>query len=145
MGDRPKYEGTDNGGGRVGVGRAIARRLAADGVDSGVAGLAPTAETLIVIEAAGRPLPGVRGGCSQSDLVAALAARDSDAIGRCDIFNLNDGIHLHALVDDTTFEDWKAPGMMKRCRGGHRQPDRNGVAARRRDPRALPHRHRGDD
>ncbi|MGE5536285.1 MAG: SDR family NAD(P)-dependent oxidoreductase, partial [Acidobacteriota bacterium] len=60
-------------GGANGIGQAFAKRLAEDGVHIAIVDIAPAAETLKMVEAAGRQAFAVSCDVSAPDAVAAMA------------------------------------------------------------------------
>jgi NAD(P)-dependent dehydrogenase (short-subunit alcohol dehydrogenase family) len=94
-------------GAASGIGQAVARRLAEDGVRIVIADRSAADDTLGLVRAAGRD--GIAVACDVSDPVnvAALAQEADRAFGRCDILVNNAGIYPTQAFDDISFEDWR--------------------------------------
>jgi NAD(P)-dependent dehydrogenase (short-subunit alcohol dehydrogenase family) len=94
-------------GAASGIGQAVARRLAEDGVRIVIADRSAADDTLGLVRAAGRD--GIAVACDVSDpvSVAALAQEADRAFGRCDILVNNAGIYPTQAFDDISFEDWR--------------------------------------
>jgi NAD(P)-dependent dehydrogenase (short-subunit alcohol dehydrogenase family) len=89
-----------------GIGRAYARRLAADGAQVVVADVADTGETEGLIRADDGVVSGVRCDVSDPDSVAALAAH-AEGLGGADILVHNAGIYPHNAIEDIDFDQWR--------------------------------------
>jgi NAD(P)-dependent dehydrogenase (short-subunit alcohol dehydrogenase family) len=95
-------------GAAAGIGQALARRLAADGLRVAIADVAPARETLELIEAAGSEGFARRCDVSSGESVAELAAAVRERFGHCDVLVANAGIYPMASFDETTWEAWRA-------------------------------------
>jgi NAD(P)-dependent dehydrogenase (short-subunit alcohol dehydrogenase family) len=93
-------------GAALGIGRAYARRLSADGARVVLADIADTTETEGLIRSDGGDPVGVRCDVSSPDDVSALA-KAAEAIGGADILVHNAGIYPMTPFADVTFEEWK--------------------------------------
>ncbi len=96
-------------GGGSGIGRGIARCLAANGMNIVVADIeqAPLDEVVAELEAAGTAAIGVRADVSDLSQVQALA---DAAVGRFDSVEVlcnNAGVGLSAPIAQTSIEDWR--------------------------------------
>lgn len=91
-----------------GLGRAIARRLAAEGARVVVAGdkETPLAETARLIADEGGEAFAVRCDVSREDDVAALMRQVVERFGRLDVLVNNAGVEFAKRVEDTTVEEW---------------------------------------
>ncbi|MEU1116244.1 MULTISPECIES: glucose 1-dehydrogenase [unclassified Streptomyces] len=91
-----------------GLGRAIARRLAADGARVVVAGdkEGPLARTVELIEGDGGAAVAVRCDVTREEDVAALARRAVERFGRLDVLVNNAGMEFAKRVEDTTVAEW---------------------------------------
>jgi NAD(P)-dependent dehydrogenase (short-subunit alcohol dehydrogenase family) len=94
-------------GGSNGIGQAFANRLAEDGVHVAIADTAPGADTVKLIEAAGRQALACQCDVSSPESVAAMAAEVHKKFGRCDILVNCAGIYPQCAFDEMTFEDWR--------------------------------------
>jgi NAD(P)-dependent dehydrogenase (short-subunit alcohol dehydrogenase family) len=94
-------------GGSKGIGQAFAKRLAEDGVHVAIADVASGAETVKMIEAAGRRALACACDVTAPDQIAALAAEVQKKFGRCDILINCAGIYPQRAFDDMTFEEWR--------------------------------------
>ncbi|NPC98006.1 SDR family oxidoreductase [Nocardioides sp. zg-DK7169] len=79
-----------------GIGRALARRLAAEGARVVVNDLDAAAATAVAHEIGGHAAPG---DCASSAGVAALVEQANDALGRIDVFCANAGIDAGHAAD----------------------------------------------
>jgi NAD(P)-dependent dehydrogenase (short-subunit alcohol dehydrogenase family) len=93
-------------GAAFGIGRAYARRLAADGARVVVADIEDSTETLQLIRAAGGEATGIRCDVSDPGAVAAMAA-EVDALGGADILVHNAGIYPMHHFEEISFEEWR--------------------------------------
>lgn len=85
-----------------GIGLAIARRLAAEGLRVVVNDLDPAATEAAAAEVGGYAVPG---DCASADGVASLVERAREHLGRIDVYVANAGIGvMHGL--ETTDEEW---------------------------------------
>ena len=94
-------------GGAKGIGQAFAKRLAEDGVHVAIADVAPGADTVKLIEAAGRQALACQCDITSPDSIAAMASDVQKKFGRCDILINCAGIYPQRAFDDMTFEDWR--------------------------------------
>ena len=90
-----------------GIGRAVCRRLAEDGVDVVAVDLTNPMATLADITASGRRGLGHVADVSDPAMIAGLADAVDHAFGRCDILVNNAGIYPVKAFDDLTFEEWR--------------------------------------
>jgi NAD(P)-dependent dehydrogenase (short-subunit alcohol dehydrogenase family) len=90
-----------------GIGQAFAKRLAEDGVHVAVADMAEAAETVRLVEAAGRKALAVHCDVSSADAVAAMASQVQDKFGRVDIVVNCAGIYPQRDFAAMTFADWR--------------------------------------
>jgi len=94
-------------GGANGIGQAFAKRLAEDGVHVAIADVASGADTVKMIEAAGRKALACRCDVTSQDSIVAMAAEVHKTFGRCDILINCAGVYPQRAFDDMTFEDWR--------------------------------------
>ena len=94
-------------GGSKGIGQAFAKRLAEDGVHVAIADVALGADTVKMIEAAGRKALACHCDVTSPDSIAAMAADVQKTFGRCDILINCAGIYPQRAFDDMTFEEWR--------------------------------------
>ena len=94
-------------GGANGIGQAFAKRLAEDGVHIGIADIADGAQTVKLVEAAGRQALACQCDVTSPDSVAAMASAVQQKFGRCDILINCAGIFPQRAFDDMTYEDWR--------------------------------------
>jgi (S)-1-phenylethanol dehydrogenase len=94
-------------GGANGIGRAFAKRLAEDGVHVAIADMADGAETVRLIEAAGRNALAVTCDVSKEASVAAMAKQVQQKFGRADIVVNCAGIYPQQDFGSMTFADWR--------------------------------------
>ena len=94
-------------GGAKGIGQAFAKRLAEDGVHVAVADMADGAETVRLVEAAGRNALAVVCDVSNEDSVAAMARQVQQKFGRADIVVNCAGIYPQLDFSAMTFADWR--------------------------------------
>ena len=94
-------------GGAKGIGQAFAKRLAEDGVHVAVADMADGAETVLLVEAAGRNALAVVCDVSNEDSVAAMARQVQQKFGRADIVVNCAGIYPQLDFSAMTFADWR--------------------------------------
>jgi NAD(P)-dependent dehydrogenase (short-subunit alcohol dehydrogenase family) len=94
-------------GGANGIGQAFAKRLAEDGVHVAVADMADGAETVRLVEAAGRNALAVMCDVSNEDSVAAMAGQVQQKFGRADIVVNCAGIYPQLDFSAMTFADWR--------------------------------------
>lgn len=90
-----------------GLGRVIARTLAADGFDLCLADLGDPAGTVLEAEALGAAVHAVRMDVSDEAAAATLAAEVSDRFGRLDGLVNNAGISLLCPAEETSPEAWR--------------------------------------
>lgn len=95
-------------GGAAGIGQAYATRLAADGHRVVVADLADGSETCDLIRAGDGEALAVRCDVSSGESVAILRDAVREAYGRCDVLVSNAGIYPYAMLEDTSWEQWRA-------------------------------------
>jgi NAD(P)-dependent dehydrogenase (short-subunit alcohol dehydrogenase family) len=93
-------------GAAMGIGRAYALQLAAEGADIVVADLGDGEETANLVRAAGGTATTVTCDVSDPDSVAALA-EEVAALGGADILVNNAGIYPMGPFESITFDDWK--------------------------------------
>jgi len=94
-------------GGAKGIGQAFAKRLAEDGVHVAIADMADGAETVRLVEAAGRNALAVMCDVSNEASVAAMAKAVQQKFGRADIVVNCAGIYPQLDFADMTFADWR--------------------------------------
>lgn len=94
-------------GGAKGIGQAFAKRLAEDGVHVAVADMADGAETVRLVEAAGRNALAITCDVSNEDSVAAMAKQMQQKFGRIDIVVNCAGIYPQQDFSTMTFADWR--------------------------------------
>jgi NAD(P)-dependent dehydrogenase (short-subunit alcohol dehydrogenase family) len=94
-------------GGAMGIGRAVAVRLAEDGADVVIADRESANEVSEQIRACGRRVLTVRCDISSPDDVANLRDQIVETFGRCDILVNNAGVYATRAFEEITFEDWK--------------------------------------
>lgn len=90
-----------------GIGRAVCRRLAEDGVDVVAVDLTNPIATLADITGSGRRGLGHVADVSDPAMISGLAHAVDHAFGRCDILVNNAGIYPVKAFDDLTFEEWR--------------------------------------
>lgn len=93
-------------GAAMGIGRAYALQLAADGAEVVVADLGDGEETAELVRSAGGIATALRCDVSSPDSVAALAETVA-GLGGADILVNNAGIYPMGPFDSISFEDWK--------------------------------------
>ena len=91
----------------MGIGRAIAVRLAADGANLVIADCESAAEAAEDIRALGRRVLTVRCDISSPAEIADLRKQVIDEFARCDILVNNAGVFATRAFEEITFEDWK--------------------------------------
>jgi NAD(P)-dependent dehydrogenase (short-subunit alcohol dehydrogenase family) len=94
-------------GGANGIGQAFAKRLAEDGVHVAVADMADGAETVRLVEAAGRNALAVSCDVSKEDSVAAMAKQVQQKFGGADIVVNCAGIYPQQDFSTMTFAAWR--------------------------------------
>jgi len=94
-------------GGAMGLGRAIAERLAQDGADLVIADREAADEVAADIRAHGRRVLTVRCDISSPDEVDSLRRQIVAEFPRCDIVVNNAGIYATRAFEEITFEEWK--------------------------------------
>jgi NAD(P)-dependent dehydrogenase (short-subunit alcohol dehydrogenase family) len=94
-------------GAAKGIGQAFAKRLAEDGVHVAVADMADGAETVRLVQAAGRNALAVTCDVSNEASVAAMAKAVQQKFGRADIVVNCAGIYPQLDFADMTFADWR--------------------------------------
>ncbi|MGH6788107.1 MAG: SDR family NAD(P)-dependent oxidoreductase [Pseudolabrys sp.] len=94
-------------GGANGIGQAFAKRLAEDGVHIAIMDLAPAAETVKMVEAAGRQVLAVSCDVSSPDAVAAMAKQVQGKFSHVDIVVNCAGIFPQKEFSEMTFADWR--------------------------------------
>src|SRR4029079_8924651 len=90
-----------------GIGQAFAKRLAEDGVHVAIADIAPPAETVKMVEQAGRQALACKCDVMSEQSVAAMAAEVQKKFGRCDIVVNSAGIFPQLAFDQMKFADWR--------------------------------------
>jgi NAD(P)-dependent dehydrogenase (short-subunit alcohol dehydrogenase family) len=94
-------------GGAKGIGQAFAKRLAEDGVHVAIADMEGGAETVKLVEAAGRNALAVVCDVSKEDSVAAMAKQVQAKFGRADIVVNCAGIYPQLDFAAMTFAEWR--------------------------------------
>jgi NAD(P)-dependent dehydrogenase (short-subunit alcohol dehydrogenase family) len=94
-------------GGASGLGQAISRRLAEEGVDIAVVDVTDGAETVRLVEAAGRKAIYVKCDVSSEDGVAAMARTVNATFSHVDIVINCAGIFPQMELASLTFADWR--------------------------------------
>ncbi len=96
-------------GGGSGIGAALARAFAGEGMDVVVADIeAEAAERVAAdLRATGRRALAVRADVSDFESVEALAARTFDEFGACHVLCNNAGVLLMGAIETRTSKDWK--------------------------------------
>lgn len=94
-------------GGAMGIGRAIAIRLAEDGADLVIADRQPADEAAGHIRSLGRRALTVSCDVSSPEDVSRLRDEIVGTFSRCDILVNNAGVYATRAFEDTTFEQWK--------------------------------------
>jgi len=95
-------------GGGSGIGQAYALRLAADGHRVVVADLADAGETVAAIREAGGSGIAISCDVSSGASVAALREQVERELGNCAVLVSNAGIYPYALLEETSWEQWRA-------------------------------------
>jgi NAD(P)-dependent dehydrogenase (short-subunit alcohol dehydrogenase family) len=95
-------------GAAAGIGRALAGRLAADGLRIAIADLDDAEETVAAVEAAGSEGFAQRCDISDGADVDRFAAAVRERFGGCDVLVANAGVYPLAGFDDWTWEQWRA-------------------------------------
>jgi NAD(P)-dependent dehydrogenase (short-subunit alcohol dehydrogenase family) len=90
-----------------GIGQAFARRLAEDGVHIAIADIAPAADTVKLVEQAGRQALACQCDVTSQASIAAMAADVQRKFGHCDILINCAGIYPQQAFDQMKFEDWR--------------------------------------
>ena len=90
-----------------GIGQALARQLAQDGLRVAIADVRPADETLELIRAAGSEGMSVRCDVSSEAAVGALAVAVQERFGRCDVLVANAGIYPVAPFEEVDFALWR--------------------------------------
>jgi len=90
-----------------GIGQAFAQRLAQDGAHVVVADVAPGADTVKLVEAAGRQALAHKTDVASEESVKALAAEVGKRFGRCDILVNCAGIYPLQPFAQMSFADWR--------------------------------------
>jgi NAD(P)-dependent dehydrogenase (short-subunit alcohol dehydrogenase family) len=93
-------------GAALGIGRAYAQRLAADGARVVLADIADMADTESLIRAAGGEVVGFHCDMAEPDSIAALA-EEVAGLGGADILVHNAGIYPMRGFDEVTLEEWR--------------------------------------
>lgn len=94
-------------GGAKGIGQAFAKRLAEDGVHVAIADMADGAETVRLVEAAGRNALAVACDVANENSVAAMAQQVQQKFGRADIVVNCAGIYPQLGFADMTYAEWR--------------------------------------
>jgi NAD(P)-dependent dehydrogenase (short-subunit alcohol dehydrogenase family) len=95
-------------GAAAGIGQALAKRLAVDGMRVAIADLAPAEETVAAVEGAGSEAFAARCDISDGADVEKFAAAVRERFGRCDVLVANAGVYPLARFEDWTWELWRA-------------------------------------
>src|SRR6185437_2512276 len=90
-----------------GIGQAFARRLASDGVNIAIVDLGDGAETVKLVQAAGRDAIAVKCDVASEASVAAMAKQVSAKFGHVDIVVNCAGIFPQKDFPEMTFADWR--------------------------------------
>ena len=90
-----------------GIGQAFAKRLAEDGVDIAVVDLADGAQTVKLVEAAGRKAFYIKCDVSNEDAVASMAKAVNAQFAHIDILVNCAGIFPQQDFAAMTFADWR--------------------------------------
>ena len=90
-----------------GIGQAFARRLAEDGVHIAIADVAPSDETVKMVERAGRQALASTCDVASEPSVAAMAQEVQKTFGRCDIVINCAGIFPLTAFEQMTFAEWR--------------------------------------
>lgn len=90
-----------------GIGQAFARRLAEDGVDVAAVDIGDCADTVKMVEAAGRKGIAVKCDVSSENSVAAMAKEVGKVFDRVDIVVNCAGIFPQKDIGEMTFADWR--------------------------------------
>lgn len=90
-----------------GLGQAFAKRLAEEGVDIAVVDIADGAETVKMVEAAGRKAIHVKCDVSSPDTVAVMAAEVGKAFPHVDIVVNCAGIFPQIPLEKVTYAEWR--------------------------------------
>jgi len=90
-----------------GIGQAFAGRLAGDGVDIAAVDIGDCADTVKMVQAAGRKAIAVKCDVSSEDSVAAMAKEVGKAFDRVDIVVNCAGIFPQKDIGEMTFADWR--------------------------------------
>jgi NAD(P)-dependent dehydrogenase (short-subunit alcohol dehydrogenase family) len=94
-------------GAAAGIGQAFAQRLAQDGAHIVVADIGSGAETVKLVEQAGREALACKCDVSSEESVNALAGEVKKRFGRADILINCAGIYPNQAFDAMTFADWR--------------------------------------
>lgn len=94
-------------GGATGIGQRYASRLAEEGVDVAIADVSDAAETVALVEAAGRTGRGYVCDVTSPESISSMADSVHADFGRCDILVNNAGIYPNVDFDDISFDDWR--------------------------------------
>ena len=94
-------------GGAKGIGQAFAKRLAEDGVHIAIADMADGAETVRLVETAGRNAFAVTCDVSNEASVTAMAKQVQQKFGHVDIVVNCAGIYPQLDFADMTFAEWR--------------------------------------
>jgi NAD(P)-dependent dehydrogenase (short-subunit alcohol dehydrogenase family) len=90
-----------------GIGQAFAKRLAEDGVHVAIADMADAAQTVKLVETAGRNALGLVCDVADEDSVAAMAKQVQEKFGHADIVVNCAGIYPQQDFAAMTFADWR--------------------------------------
>ena len=94
-------------GAAAGIGQACARRLAEEGVDIGIADIAPARETEALVTAAGRAVLSMACDVSAAESVRAFADAVVARYGRVDILVNNAGIYPTGAFAELDYAQWR--------------------------------------
>ena len=94
-------------GGAKGIGQAFAKRLAEDGVHVAIADMEDGAETVRLVEAAGRNAMAITCDVANEDSVSAMARQVQQKFGRAEIVVNCAGIYPQLDFAEMTFAAWR--------------------------------------
>ena len=94
-------------GAAAGIGQAFAKRLAEDGAHVVIADIGPAAETVKMVEAAGRQALACECDVASATSVAGMVGAVAQEFGHCDILINNAGIYPIKQFEEMTYADWR--------------------------------------